>query len=208
MFRQVRRVAHIGSKVRNEPPSFSKFRFVLVRLRARLVLSSHDVSAAQTKHLSRFESLRPRKSRQAVRSMKNNASRARSQSATAPSSITGFNHRVLTCKKRCGRGRLRFRQVAYLKNGNGAIDRSFAFPKRFLHNCQRQFKAKWLTYSASEDRGEKKKEMFLCTIHSVSQKSWSSRQCWAVDHETYDQLDKSFNNPEGKRCQQNAEREC
>ena len=46
-------------------------------------------------------------------------------------------------------------KLAYLKNGNGAIDKSF--PKRFLNGCQRQFKAKWLdeyqwlTYSASED---------------------------------------------------------
>ena len=38
---------------------------------------------------------------------------------------------------------------------------------------------------------------------SVSQKSWSS--CWAVDHEAHDQLDKSFNNPEGARCQQKAQ---
>ena len=34
-------------------------------------------------------------------------------------------------------------------------------------------------------------------MRSVSQKSWSRLQCWAVDHEAYDQLDKSFNNPEG-----------
>ena len=58
----------------NEPPFVRQVSFFfLVRLRARLVLSSHDVSAAQTKHLSRFESLRPRKSQQAVRSKKNNA---------------------------------------------------------------------------------------------------------------------------------------
>ena len=45
-----RRVAHIGSKVRTNPPSFAKFRFFfLFALRARLILSSHDVSAAQTK---------------------------------------------------------------------------------------------------------------------------------------------------------------
>ena len=42
-------------------------------------------------------------------------------------------------------------------------------------------------------------------MRSVSQKSRS--RCWAVDHEAHDQLDKSLNNPEGARCQQNAQRE-
>ena len=37
-------------------------------------------------------------------------------------------------------------------------------------------------------------------MRSVSQRSWS--RCWVVDHEAHDQLDKSFNNPEGARCQQ------
>ena len=46
----------------------------------------------------------------------------------------------------------------------------------------------------------------VSTMRSVSQKSWS--RCWAVEHEAHDQLDKSFNNPEGARCQQNAQREC
>ena len=43
-----RRVAHIGSKVRTNPPSFAKFRFFSCSLYER-ALSSHDVSAAQTK---------------------------------------------------------------------------------------------------------------------------------------------------------------
>ena len=43
-----RRIAHIGWKIRTNPPSFAKFRFFfLFALWARLVLSSHDVSAAQ-----------------------------------------------------------------------------------------------------------------------------------------------------------------
>ena len=58
-------------------------------------------------HLSRFESLRPRKSRQAVSSKKNNAL-DRSQSVTAPSSIPGFDN---GCQERCGRTSLRFRQA-------------------------------------------------------------------------------------------------
>ena len=41
-------------------------------------------------------------------------------------------------------------------------------------------------------------------MRSVSQKSWS--RCWAVDHEAHDQLDKSFNNPEGARSAKRTER--
>ena len=84
-------------------------------------------------------------------------------------------------------------KLAYLKNGNGAIDRSFAFPKRFLNDCQRQFKAKWLdeyqwlTYSTSEDGGEKKKVSVYHTLTEVVVKtpvlgSWS-RSLWPTGQE-------------------------
>ena len=79
---------------------------------------------------------------------------------TAPSSIPGFDNGCLVARRGAGEGVSDSGKLAYLKNGNGAIDRSFAFPKRFpVNGCQRQFKAKWLdeyqwlTYSASEDGG-------------------------------------------------------
>ena len=83
--------------------------------------------------------------------------RFRIQYVTAPSSIPGFD--ILLASRGAGEGVSNSGKLAYLKNGDGAIDRSFAFPKRFLNGCQRQFKAKWLdeyqwlTYSASEDGG-------------------------------------------------------
>ena len=41
---------------------------------------------------------------------------------------------------------------------------------------------------------------FLCTMRSVSQKSWS--RCWAVDHEAYDQLELIYVSScvEGRNC--------
>ena len=80
-------------------------------LRVRLVLSSHDVSAAQTKHLTRFESLSfvlERVDKQSVR-------RRTTPSKSCDCTQIRFRHRALTCKKRCGRGRLRFRQAGILE---------------------------------------------------------------------------------------------
>ena len=78
---------------------------------------------------------------------------------TAPSSIPGFDIGRLLARRGAGEGVSDSEKLAYLKNGNGAVDRSFAFSKRFLNGCQQQFTAKWLdeyqwlTYSASEDKG-------------------------------------------------------
>ena len=159
-----RRVARVCSKVRTNPPSLAKFRFFfLVRLRARLVLSSHDVSAAQTKHRSRFEILRPRKSWQARR--RTTLSKSICDGTQFYSRV---RHRALTCKERCGRGRLRFRQAW---NGNGAIDRSFAFPKCFLNKLPATVQGKMAGRVPMANVLRIGGRRFpLCTMRSVSTK--------------------------------------
>ena len=102
---------------------------------------------------------KPSSSKELTSSLLEEEQRSRSQSVTAPSSIPRFDNGCLLARRGAGEGVSDSGKLAYLKNGNGAIDRSFAFPKRFLNGCQRQFKAKWLdeyqwlTYSASEDGG-------------------------------------------------------
>ena len=87
---------------------------------------------------------KPSSSKESTSSPLEEEQRSRSQSVTAPSSIPGFDTGRLLARRGAGEGVSDSDKLAYLKNGNGAIERSFAFPKRFLNGCQRQFKAKWL----------------------------------------------------------------
>ena len=102
---------------------------------------------------------KPSSSKELTSSPLDEEQRSRSQSVTAHSSIPGFDTRRLLARTDAGEGVSDSDKLAYLKNGNGAIYRSFPFPKHFLNGCQRQFMAKrldeyqWLTYSASEDGG-------------------------------------------------------
>ena len=152
-------------------------------------------------HLSRFESLRPRKSRQAVRSKKNNTLEVIMWLRPVLLS-SRVRHRALTCKERCGRGRLRFRQARTSEERKQSYRQelrlSEALSERLPATVQGKMAGREMAY-VLRIGGRR----FLCTMRSVSKKSWS--RCWAVDHEAYDQLDKRFNNPEGARCQQNAQ---
>ena len=152
-----RRVAHIGSKVRTNPPSFAKFRFFSCSLTSApcLVITRRLCSSNKASEQIR----KPSSSKESTSGPLEEEQRSRSQSVTAPSSIPGFDIGRLLARRGAGEGVADSDKLAYLKNGNRALDRSFAFPKRFLNGCQRQFKTKWLdeyrwlTYSASEDGG-------------------------------------------------------
>ena len=147
---------------------------------------------------------KPSSSKESTSSQLEEEQRSRSQSVTAPSSIPGFDNGCLLARRGAGEGVSDSGKLAYLKNRNGTIDRSFAFPKRFLNGCQRQFKANGWTSTNGLRTPHRRTE--VSTVRSVSQTSRS--RCCAVDHEAHDQLDKSFTNPEGAHCQQNAQREC
>ena len=139
-------------------------------------------------------------SKESTRSPLEEEQRSRSHSLTAPSSIPGFDIERLLARRGVGEGISDADKLAYLKNGNGAIVRRFAFLKRFRLPATVQSKIAGRVPMAYilRIRGRR----CLCTMRSVSSR------CWAVDHKAHDQLDKSLNNPEGARCQQKAQREC
>ena len=121
-----RRVAHIGSKVRTNPPSSAKFPFFVscsLTSTPCLVITRRLRSSNKASEQIR----KPSSSKESTSTGSPLEEEQRSHCSKSICDWTQFysrvRHRALTCKKRCGRGRLRFRQVAYLKNGNGAIDR-------------------------------------------------------------------------------------
>ena len=197
-----RRVAHIGLKVRTNPPSSAKFRLFCFLFAYERALSCHHTTSPQLKQSiwadsKAFVLERVDKHWQSAR-RRTTLSLLEVNLWLNPVLFPGSTGAYLQEEVRARASQIPTSRI--FEERKRSYRQDWASPSRsaFWTTCQRRFKAKWLTYSASEDGGEKQKEMFLCTMRSVSQKSWSSLQCWAVDHEAYDQLDKSFNNPEGK----------
>ena len=205
-YTQYRRVAHICSKVRTNPfvRQVSFFFSCSLTSAPCLVITRRLCSSNKASEQIR----KPLSSKESTRSPLEEEQRSRIQSVTAPKSIPGFDIGRLLTRRGASEGVSDSDKLACWRT-DWAIDRSFAFLKRFLNGCQRQFKAKMagrIPMAYVLCIGGRR---FLCTMRSASQKSWSRLQCWVVDHEAYDQLDKSFNNPaEGARSQQNAQREC
>ena len=275
----VRRVAHIGSKVRTNHPSFAKFRFFSCSLyecaslvitrrlsssnkeigwmgvfgtvnvctkavlwasaRARLrcdlwrpPLPGFSLSRGRSGnqpepnpfllvHLSRFESLRPRKSRQVVRSKKNNAFEVNLW-------LRPFYSRVrhLTCKERCGRGpgvSDSIWQARILKNGYGAIDRSFAHPEALSERLPATvpgIMAGRVPMAYVLRIGGRRFQCVPCALFHKSRgqdvgqlitkpmTNWTKISTTQKEHAVSKTHRESvnFNNPEGARCQQNAQR--
>ena len=74
---------------------------------------------------------KPSSSKESTSSQLEEEQRSGSQSVTAPSSIPGFDNGCLLAIRGAGEGVSDSGKLAYLKNGNGAIDRSFAFRSAF-----------------------------------------------------------------------------
>ena len=153
-------------------------------------------------HLSRFESLRPPKSRQPVSSKKNNALEVNLwlRPVLFPGSTTGA---YLQGEVRARESQIRasshiWRTKTELSTG--------ASPSRSAFWTAASDSSRQNGWTSTNGLRTPHRRTEVSTMRSVSQKSWS--RCWAVDHEAHDQLDKSFNNPEGARSQQNAQREC
>ena len=242
-----RRVAHTGSKVRTNPPSFAKFQFsfYLFVLRARLVLSSHDVSAAQANGTStvnvctkavRWASARPRlrcdqrrpSSLALPAGLRRVYKKSRLSMVSAIFILLALSAQCVTparsCKARSNERRNPTRTdkpssfLSVLVEGEAAINPSQTLlvlvhlsrfeslrPRKSRQAVRSKKNNALESVSAPSsirrfNIGRIGGRRFLCTMRSVSQKSWS--RCWAVDHKAYDQLELIYVSScvEGRKC--------